>query len=501
MHFLSFTPIVLLQLTLPAVLHAAKWTYSGPEGEHHWTRHYPYCGGAFQSPIDIKSELLRFDPTLRPIEIQNYNLSPDEQLTLGNNGHSVQISLPSKMHISSLPHRYTAAQLHFHWGSSSRPGGSEHTVNSKQYAAEMHVVHFNSDKYPNMSMAVDKSDGLAVLGVLIEVGEFNPAFEQFLKFINGIKYRDQRVQVPGFNIRALLPVRLDEYYRYDGSLTTPPCYPSVLWTVFRNPVTMSRKQFLALATALYSSHAQDSAPVPLNGNFRKPQLADSRVVLVSFKDGRGLQGTLTVTSPLTRKQIVQQLLVGDLADLADEGLYQLLPSGSEKLHAGKKKNLKNQHSATLVKSKQQTLNPSLWKKSQTNRPVGTLGLAEDTLCYVSLEQRVFHKLKQSHTENQLVQALRDAAFPELNLKSYLDCKSDLALPTIRDILRGRPTDEAFELDRILTKALMNKGKTSTAIKPNVPVTKYGSFSPATVPRKPHSQGYPHPWLLPMEWED
>lgn len=34
----------------------------------------------------------------------------------------------------------------------------------------MHIVHFNSDKYPNVSMAVDKSDGLAVLGVLIEVG-------------------------------------------------------------------------------------------------------------------------------------------------------------------------------------------------------------------------------------------------------------------------------------------------------------------------------------------
>lgn len=33
----------------------------------------------------------------------------------------------------------------------------------------MHVVHYNSDKYPNMSTAVDKSDGLAVLGVLIEV--------------------------------------------------------------------------------------------------------------------------------------------------------------------------------------------------------------------------------------------------------------------------------------------------------------------------------------------
>lgn len=62
--------------------------FSGPDGEHHWSKNYPYCGGTFQSPIDIKSDLLRFDPTLRPIEVQNYNLSPSEQLTLGNNGHS-----------------------------------------------------------------------------------------------------------------------------------------------------------------------------------------------------------------------------------------------------------------------------------------------------------------------------------------------------------------------------------------------------------------------------
>ncbi|XP_029910610.1 carbonic anhydrase 12 [Myripristis murdjan] len=280
----SFTPTVFLQATFFAVLHGAKWTYNGPEGQHHWPKHYPFCGGAFQSPIDIRSELLRFDPTLQAIEVRNYNLSATEQLTLGNNGHSLQISLPSKMHISNLPHRYTAAQLHFHWGSSNRPAGSEHMVNSRQFAAEMHVVHFNSDKYPNISMAVDKSDGLAVLGVLIEVGEFNPAFEHFLRFINGIKYRDQRVQVPGFNIRALLPARLDEYYRYDGSLTTPPCYPSVLWTLFRNPVTISRKQFMTLATAIYSSHAQESVPVPMNGNYRKPQLPDSRLVLVSFKE-------------------------------------------------------------------------------------------------------------------------------------------------------------------------------------------------------------------------
>lgn len=51
-------------------------------------------------------------------------------------------------------------------------------------------------------------------------------------------------------------------------------------------VTIVYLQFLALATALYASHAQETATVPLHGNYRKPQLADNRVVLVSFKDGK-----------------------------------------------------------------------------------------------------------------------------------------------------------------------------------------------------------------------
>lgn len=60
----------------------------GPDGDHHWSRNYPYCGGAFQSPINFQNELLRFDPNLLPIQLQDYNLSSKEQLTLHNNGHS-----------------------------------------------------------------------------------------------------------------------------------------------------------------------------------------------------------------------------------------------------------------------------------------------------------------------------------------------------------------------------------------------------------------------------
>ncbi|CAL8356205.1 unnamed protein product [Lota lota] len=506
MQIRSVTLAAVLQVTFFGVLHGDKWEYNGPEGEHHWSKHYPFCGGAFQSPIDIQTDLLRFDPTLRPIELHDYNLSANEHLTLGNNGHSVQLSLPPRMFLSGLPHRYSAAQLHFHWGSTDTPSGSEHLVNGKRFAAEMHIVHFNSDKYANVSMAVDKSDGLAVLGVLVEVGEFNPAFDQFLKFINGIKYRGQKVKVPGFNIRSLLPTRLDEYYRYDGSLTTPPCYPSVLWTLFRSPIQISQKQFLSLASAVYSSHAQESNSVPLNDNYRTPQLSDHRVVLVSFQEGRGQHGIRTVTSPLVRKQIIQQLLVGDLADLADEGLYQLLPSGPERrLAADKKREAFNKNHRPWTQHaspEKQQLRPP--KKSRNKNPHGRgMGLTEEPLCYVSLEHQVLRQAKQSHTEAQLVHTLRDLVFPDLNLRSYLGCKSELDFSTIRHIIRGRPTDEVLELDGSLRRAsvgLMKKFP-SFASKQGVPASEYEGVSNAAGKAKTQPQGFPHPWLLPMEWED
>jgi len=63
-----------------------------------------------------------------------------------------------------------AAQFHIHWAKPNL-GGSEHTFNGKQYFGELHIVHYNT-KYESLSVAADKSDGLAVLGFFIEVNEF-----------------------------------------------------------------------------------------------------------------------------------------------------------------------------------------------------------------------------------------------------------------------------------------------------------------------------------------
>lgn len=44
------------------------------------------------------------------------------------------------MYVSGLPHRYVAAQLHFHWGSANKPG-AEHTMDGEQAMAEVNTVN------------------------------------------------------------------------------------------------------------------------------------------------------------------------------------------------------------------------------------------------------------------------------------------------------------------------------------------------------------------------
>lgn len=50
---------------------------------------------------------------------------------------TVQLSLPSTLHLGGLPRKYTAAQLHLHWGQKGSQKGSEHQINSAATVAEV----------------------------------------------------------------------------------------------------------------------------------------------------------------------------------------------------------------------------------------------------------------------------------------------------------------------------------------------------------------------------
>ncbi|XP_006902285.1 PREDICTED: carbonic anhydrase 14 [Elephantulus edwardii] len=257
------------------------WTYKGPHGQDHWPASYPDCGGSDQSPINIQMDSVTFDPELPALEPHGYDQPGTEPLDLHNNGHTVQLSLPPTLYLDGLPRRYVAAQLHLHWGQKGSPGGSEHQINSEATAAELHIVHYDADSYDSLSEAAQKPQGLAVLGILIEVGETkNLAYEHILSHLHEIRHKDQKTSVPPFNVRELLPPELGQFFRYNGSLTTPPCYQSVLWTVFNRRAQISMGQLENLQETLFSTEEEPSELLVLN--YRDPQPLNHRAVFASF---------------------------------------------------------------------------------------------------------------------------------------------------------------------------------------------------------------------------
>ncbi|XP_047908256.2 carbonic anhydrase 9 [Anser cygnoides] len=253
----------------------SHWSYEEPE---RWGKHYLACSGTMQSPINIETEKTIFSPQLRPIQLSGYSLPASKKLKLKNNGHTVVLELPESLAITGgYAQQYRAVQLHLHWGSPTT-AGSEHTVNGKRFAAELHVVHYNT-KYDSFKAAVAQPDGLAVLGAFLEVGpRENPFYQEILKHLRKIQGEDEEVLVPGFNIAGLLPDSLHLYFRYNGSLTTPPCFQSVTWTVFNQTVMLSHDQISVLVTSLQYDYGK-----PLQNNFRLPQGLHKRWVLASFE--------------------------------------------------------------------------------------------------------------------------------------------------------------------------------------------------------------------------
>jgi carbonic anhydrase len=62
-----------------------------------------------------------------------------------------------------------------------------------------------------------------------------------------------------FDAGAFMPPVVGAY-RYEGSLTTPPCSEGVQWMVMRDAVTLSQTQIDALAAA-YEGNARPLQPI------------------------------------------------------------------------------------------------------------------------------------------------------------------------------------------------------------------------------------------------
>ncbi|CAH3019616.1 unnamed protein product, partial [Porites evermanni] len=235
--------------------------------------------GKKQSPIDIKSTEITHDKGLGAFTLENYDRKLNKTFTGSNTGYAFGMAFPERVYNVSgggLNGVYTTVQFHFHYGPNDTVG-SEHIVDGEHYAAELHFVSYNT-KYDNLVQAIEHEDGLAVLGLFIQVGGINNTAFSFLENARNLSESYSSMGgIPAFRFDSLLPANKTKYFRYSGSLTTPSCKESVTWTVFRDAVNISQYQ-MNLLRQLQKTYTTLSV-----GNYRPVQPLYNRIVRASFQ--------------------------------------------------------------------------------------------------------------------------------------------------------------------------------------------------------------------------
>ncbi|XP_043228604.1 putative carbonic anhydrase 3 [Amphibalanus amphitrite] len=271
---LQIVLLVLSAVTLVLAGHES-WTYEGELGPDHWADlGFKNCDRHRQSPIAIEtSSTVR--KRMKPLEFYHFDEIP-LTMNLTNNYHSAGATMTTRkvpmVRSGGLPGNFEVVGFHFHWGLDSTTG-SEHTVNGRHYPLEMHVVCKNTD-YEELQEALKHEDGLAVLAVMFELSEANNRaigrLEEALAQITEGGSSVPVVDPP--RLQELMPLNTNDFYRYEGSLTTPGCYEVVTWTIFQHPVKVTEAE-LELFRSL-----KRTEKLPIGHNYRTLQARYGRTV-------------------------------------------------------------------------------------------------------------------------------------------------------------------------------------------------------------------------------
>ncbi|KAM6174618.1 carbonic anhydrase 4 [Erethizon dorsatum] len=250
------------------------------------------CQKSQQSPIDIVTSKARLDHDLEEFSFSGYDKK--QRRTVQNNGHSVMVSLESDATINGggLATQYQAKQLHLHW-SQDLNNGSEHSLDGQRFAMELHIVHEKETGTSSLrEEAQNPKDEIAVLAFLVEEGnELNEGFRLLVEALGHIPKPGMNTTMETSSIMDLLPKedKLRHYFRYQGSLTTPPCDETVVWTVFKERIQLRKDQILAFSQKLYYDQEEK---LRMMDNVRPLQHLGDRLVYMSQAPGQLLPVSL-----------------------------------------------------------------------------------------------------------------------------------------------------------------------------------------------------------------
>jgi len=213
-----------------AKVHTKHWGYSGDVAPSQWSeldKKFHTCSeGKQQSPIDV----LTFDDVILPqldLRYKSGAKSIAKHTETGhtlelNNGHTVEVELSDGNIFMIDEVDYHLKQFHFHTP-------SENHVKGISYPMEAHFVH------------ATKEGKLAVIAVMFEEGKENPTLT---KILSGFPLEHNKESELDFNANDLVAMMPENktYYKFMGSLTTPPCTEQVKWFVLKTPLEASKTQ-------------------------------------------------------------------------------------------------------------------------------------------------------------------------------------------------------------------------------------------------------------------
>lgn len=261
------------------------WSYSGSHGPQGWAALYPECAAKNQSPVNIADDQALASEEYQELVLDNFNRESSNQTTMKNTGKTVAIYLKDDYFVrgAGLPGRFKAEKMEFHWGQADRSVGSEHSINGKTFPVEMQIYLYNSDDFDSLGAAIKERRIIAAMAIFFELGQKdNPAVEPIIQGLKGVVHHEKETSLKSFILRDLLPSSVDSYYRYTGSLTTPPCSKVVEWIIFSKSVHLSHSQ-LESFYSIFTTEQQDHVKSVeyLRNNFRPQQDLDSRKVFKS----------------------------------------------------------------------------------------------------------------------------------------------------------------------------------------------------------------------------
>jgi carbonic anhydrase len=215
------------------------WSYEGKEGPENWGKLSPEfttCNlGRNQSPINIEETTHAAIKSLKTIQ-----RFPAKDIL--NNGHTVQVNFKDGNMLALDNSAFQLKQISFH-------APSENTIRGKSYPLEAHFSH------------VDSKGNLAMIGVMFTEGKANPSLAKLWEQLSSEE------STPAILKNRMLPSDLmpvnKSYYRFSGSLTTPPCTEGVRWILMKNPLTASKEQIDAFKKAV--RHDNNRPVQALNG--------------------------------------------------------------------------------------------------------------------------------------------------------------------------------------------------------------------------------------------